>query len=87
MFEDAAELLLYYITARDEQLHTSLLSPARWFTEKSAIELTDSIRRKKLPEEAKDDEENKKFETLGPKAVSLSRKNFSEYKHTAVVNF
>lgn len=71
VFEDAVELWMYYLKTRDELTRTTLLSPARWYTEKMLFAHVNEIRKRKLPEEAKDDEENEKCETLGPKGVSV----------------
>ncbi|VDO25165.1 unnamed protein product [Brugia timori] len=68
VFEDTVELWMYYLKTRDDLTRTTLLSPARWYTEKMLLTHVDNIRKRKLMEEAKDDEENKKSETLGPKA-------------------
>ncbi|EJD74959.1 polybromodomain protein [Loa loa] len=68
VFEDTVELWMYYLKMRDDLTRTTLLSPARWYTEKVLLTHVDNIRKRKLLEEAKDDEENKKSETLGPKA-------------------
>ncbi|VDK76275.1 unnamed protein product, partial [Onchocerca ochengi] len=68
VFEDTIELWMYYLKTRDDLTRTTLLSPARWYTEKMLFTHVDSIRKRKLLKEAKDDEENKKSETLGPKA-------------------
>uniref|UniRef100_A0A915PSR4 Protein polybromo-1 n=1 Tax=Setaria digitata TaxID=48799 RepID=A0A915PSR4_9BILA len=68
VFEDTVELWMYYLKTRDDLTRTTLLSPARWYTEKMLFTHVDNIRKRKLLEEAKDDEENKKSETLGPKA-------------------
>uniref|UniRef100_A0A158Q8R4 Bromo domain-containing protein n=1 Tax=Elaeophora elaphi TaxID=1147741 RepID=A0A158Q8R4_9BILA len=68
VFEDTVELWMYYLKTRDDLTRATLLSPARWYTEKMLLTHVDNIRKRKLLEEAKDDEENKKSETLGPKA-------------------
>ncbi|CAG9540476.1 unnamed protein product [Cercopithifilaria johnstoni] len=70
VFEDTVELWMYYLKTRDDLTRSTLLSPARWYTEKMLFTHVDNIRKRKLLEEAKDDEENKKSETLGPKADS-----------------
>lgn len=62
---------MYYLKTRDDLTRTTLLSPARWYTEKMLHAHVDNIRKRKLLEEAEDNEKNKKSETLGPKAVSL----------------
>ncbi|VBB33061.1 unnamed protein product, partial [Acanthocheilonema viteae] len=69
VFEDTVELWMYYLKTRDDLTRATLLSPARWYTEKMLFTHVDNIRRRKLLEEAKDDEDNKKSETLGPKAM------------------
>ncbi|VDK79899.1 unnamed protein product [Litomosoides sigmodontis] len=71
VFEDTIELWMYYLKTRDDLTRATLLSPARWYTEKMLFTHVDSIRKRKLLAEAKDDEENRKSETLGPKAVSF----------------
>ncbi|VDM97588.1 unnamed protein product [Thelazia callipaeda] len=68
IFEDTVELWLFYLKTRDDLTRTTLLSPARWYTEKLLITHVNDIRKRKLSKEAEDDEENKKSETLGPNA-------------------
>ncbi|VDN28243.1 unnamed protein product [Gongylonema pulchrum] len=68
MFEDTVELWMFFLKTRDDLTRTTLLSPARWYSEQMLLEHVNEIRKRKLVDEAKDVEEDRKCETLGPKA-------------------
>uniref|UniRef100_F1KQ15 Protein polybromo-1 n=1 Tax=Ascaris suum TaxID=6253 RepID=F1KQ15_ASCSU len=68
LFEDAVELQMHYVKVRDELTRNTLISPARFFTERKLLVQVDELRRKKIPEESAADNANAKEQTLGQKA-------------------
>lgn len=67
---------MHYVKVRDELTRNTLISPARFFTERKLLVQVDELRRKKIPEESAADNANAKEQTLGQKAVCFVLINF-----------